>query len=128
MKEKKIMDKLKFVAKKTTEDVTSKATESASKLANATSQKYDQSIAKEKINCLVSATNKKYEEIGVKEKVNTITDKVTEHFDVISGQAMFQAIQDYLVKQEQYNNVLASKLVEALDRIRQLEEKVGFSK
>lgn len=74
---------------------------------------------------LASSASKKYEESGAKETVDTVTGKVSEQFDVVSGQAMFQAVQDYLAIQSQYNDALANKLLEALDRIKQLEEKIG---
>ena len=91
-------------------------------------KKYEESGAKNKVDSLANATVDKYEECGAKAKVDLVTGKVSESFDVVSGQAMFQAVQDRLAKQDQYNDALANKLLEALDRIALLEQKLGLSK
>ncbi len=49
---------------------------------------------------------------------------VGEGFDVVSGKKLLQLIEERLERQMQYNDILATKLEEALRRIADLEEKV----
>jgi hypothetical protein len=131
MPEKSFFKKAKLVAKKTSEvsqPFASKVAESVGNLTDATTKKYEESGVKEKVATFANTTSKKYEESGAKERVEAVTGKVSEQFDVLSGQAIFQAVQDNLAKQDQYNDVLANKLLEALDRIKQLEDKIGYTK
>lgn len=48
--------------------------------------------------------------------------KVSGQFDVLSGQAMYEAVQERLAKQDHFNDVLANKLFEALERVEELEK------
>lgn len=131
MLENSYLKKAKAMAQKTTDGVrplATKASESVNKVVSSTSKKYEESGAKEKVDSLASVASKKYEESGAKSTVDTVSGKVSESFDVVSGQAMFQAVQDRLTKQDQYNDVLANKLLEALERISQLEQKLGLNK
>lgn len=49
---------------------------------------------------------------------------VGEGFDVVSGKKLLQLVEERLELQTQYNDILATKLEEALRRIAALEEKV----
>jgi hypothetical protein len=75
-----------------------------------------------------AAVNKKYHDSGAHDKVSKVTGKVSEKFDVVSGQAMYQAVQERLARQDEFNNVLANKLVEALERIQGLEQQLEGAK
>ncbi|MDE0724614.1 MAG: hypothetical protein OSB62_07955 [Alphaproteobacteria bacterium] len=64
--------------------------------------------------------------------VNSASDKtskaqknVTDFLDTASGQKIFNEMQKHIALQEQYNDVLANKLSEALKRIEVLEEKLN---
>ncbi|MDD3021335.1 MAG: hypothetical protein PHX61_10245 [Alphaproteobacteria bacterium] len=48
-------------------------------------------------------------------------DVVKEGLDSVSGQKMYDLVQERLAVQDQYNDVLAAKLHEALERIETLE-------
>ncbi len=48
-------------------------------------------------------------------------DAVKEGLDSVSGQKMYDLVQERLAVQDQYNDVLAAKLHEALERIEALE-------
>ena len=66
-----------------------------------------------------------YEETGVKRLINTASGFTEEKFDVVSGQAMYELVQERLVLQDRYNDILATKLHEALEKIKELEEKIS---
>jgi len=67
----------------------------------------------------------KYEESGAKKHIDMIKTKSGEKLDVISGQAMYEIVQERLDLQDRYNDLLATKLHEALERISKLEKKLS---
>ncbi len=129
MTESNFFDKAKNAAKKATETASesvqpfaSKASDSVEELANSTGKLYLESGAKRQLDTLTTTAKKHYDESGLNDQAKAISDTVSDQFDIVSGQAMFQAIQDYMAKQDQYNDILANKLFEALERIRNIEE------
>lgn len=66
--------------------------------------------------------SKKYVETGAKQQVDAVITKSGEKLDVISGKAMYDLVQERLALQDRYNDLLAMKLHEALERISELEE------
>ena len=68
---------------------------------------------------------RKYEESGAKGKVDVFQSQVSGKFDEISGQAMYQLVQERLVEQDRFNDLLATKLHEALERISELEKRIA---
>jgi hypothetical protein len=77
---------------------------------------------KEYANRVSEGVSSKYEESGAKKHVDTITTKSGEKLDVISGQAMYELVGERLSLQDRYNDLLAIKLHEALERIAELEK------
>ena len=67
----------------------------------------------------------KYEESGAKGKVDVFQSQVSGKFDEISGQAMYQLVQERLAEQDRFNDLLATKLHEALERISVLEKRLA---
>jgi hypothetical protein len=65
---------------------------------------------------------------GVKETAEKITDTVSEQLDVVSGKKILDEVRRRLTTQDKYNDVLATKLFEALERIKILEQKLGIEK
>ena len=63
-----------------------------------------------------------YEESGAKGKVDAVQSQISTTFDEISGQAMYQLVQERLAEQDRFNDLLAAKLQEALERITELEK------
>lgn len=63
-----------------------------------------------------------YVESGVKKHLETAITKSGEQLDVLSGQAMYELVQERLALQDRYNDLLATKLHEALERISELEK------
>jgi len=69
--------------------------------------------------------SKRYVESGVKKHVDTVKTKSGEKIDMFSGQAMYELVQERLSLQDRYNDLLATKLHEALERICELEKKIS---
>lgn len=59
------------------------------------------------------------------EHVGTAKEQAGHHLDTISGKAMYDLVRDRLELQDRYNNLLASKLQEALERIDELEKRLA---
>ena len=66
----------------------------------------------------------RYDETGAKKHVDTIKTKSGEKLDLASGQAMYELVQERLSIQDRYNDLLAIKLHEALERIAKLENEI----
>ena len=68
---------------------------------------------------------RKIEESGAKGKVDATVSQISGKFDEISGQAMYQLVQEQLAEQDRFNDLLATKLHEALERISELEKRIA---
>lgn len=58
------------------------------------------------------------------EAIEEVAEKTVEKKQEISGKKMHQEVTEMIQKQEEYNDLLASKLNEALERIEELESKI----
>ena len=67
----------------------------------------------------------KYVESGAKGTVDARRSQISGKFDEISGQAMYQLVQERLAEQDRFNDLLATKLQEALERISDLEKRLA---
>ena len=56
------------------------------------------------------------------EKVPEAADALTSRMDELSGEKMYKEVEERLNLQDKYNDVIATKLHEALERIQKLEE------
>jgi len=66
-------------------------------------------------------------EAGIK-KLQEVTDIASENFDKVSGKRILEIVENRLILQTQYNDLLASKLEEALNRIEVLEKSIRDNK
>ncbi len=64
-----------------------------------------------------------YVERGAKEKVDAVQSQISGKLDEVSGQAMYQLVEERLTEQDRFNDLLATKLHEALERISELEKR-----
>ena len=74
---------------------------------------------------LATHTQKTYVESGAKGKVDALQSQISGKLDEISGQAMYQLVQERLAEQDRFNDLLATKLHEALERISELEKRLA---
>ena len=61
---------------------------------------------------------------GVKQAIGTATGAIVDRLDQVSGKQLVELLESRLRLQDEYNNVLATRLAEALERIATLEEKL----
>ncbi len=87
---------------------------------------FEQSKAKSKIDGTVSKTKDFLDEKGVTKKLASVAKTADEHLDVLSGQKILKQVEETLLLQEKYNDILATKLDEAISKIAELEERVGL--
>lgn len=76
---------------------------------------------KDKLTSIAKDSKKFLDDKGVTQKVNQATQVAGEKFDTVSGHKMFKLVEERLEVQNTYNDLLAEKLEEALQRISQLE-------
>ena len=74
---------------------------------------------------LATDAGRRYEESGAKGKVDVVRTQIFGKLDEISGQAMYQLVQEHLAEQERFNDLIATKLHEALERISELEKRLS---
>ena len=84
-------------------------------------QEYERSEAKAYVDQLSSDTKRFLDEKGVTEHVSKAYDATQDHLDVVSGTKILRLVEERLELQEKYNDILATKLFEALKRIEALE-------
>jgi len=68
---------------------------------------------------------RRIEESGARGKVDVVRTQISGKLDEISGQAMYQLVQEHLAEQERFNDLIATKLHEALERISELEKRLS---
>ena len=73
---------------------------------------------------IVDDATKAYLESIVKEKLDVVTSATSHQFDVLTGQKMYDLVQERLSIQNEINDALAYKLQEAIERIEKLEQKI----
>ncbi|MCH8107272.1 MAG: hypothetical protein IIB30_02825 [Chloroflexi bacterium] len=74
---------------------------------------------------LTTHAQRKLLESGAKGKKDAVQSQISGKFDEISGQAMYQLVQERLAEQDRFNDLLATKLHEALERISDLEKRLA---
>lgn len=94
----------------------------ASDAINSTTNKLVQSETGQKLNEVSKKVRETYRDSGLEAKVETVTSTASENFDIVSGAKILQLVEERLAIQEKYNDILATKLEEALQRIATLEK------
>lgn len=69
--------------------------------------------------------NDQYQNSRAREYVESVMKQAGQGLDTISGKAMYELVRDRLDLQDRYNDLLATKLQEALDRIDVLERRLA---
>jgi hypothetical protein len=77
-----------------------------------------------RLESLVSYVGEGLDERGVFDAIETATDAVGDKIGQVTGKRLMEMLEEKLKLQDQYNDVLATKLAEALDRIAKLEARL----
>ena len=117
--------------KKSALDIFNKVKETASGLKDKALDEYEKSGAKDEVDKKLGETKKYMDEKGITSKLEEGIDRAKEvgevageHLDKLSGKEILELVEQRLAVQTEYNDVLATKLEEALSRIAELEKKV----
>ena len=117
--------------KKSALDIFNKVKETASELKDKALDEYEKSGAKDEVDKKIGETKKYMDEKGITSKLEEGIDRAKEvgevageHLDKLSGKEILELVEQRLAVQTEYNDVLATKLEEALSRIAELEKKV----
>ena len=62
---------------------------------------------------------------GVKKAVGSAVDAVSDRFDQVTGKQLVELLEERLRIQDEYNDVLASRLADALERIAAIEKRLS---
>jgi hypothetical protein len=114
--------------KKTAKDLFQKATDTAIEASEKIKEEYEKSDIKVKVDSHSAQFNQVLEQSGVKSKVEQLANATGDSLDTISGVKILKLVEERLALQAKYNDILATKLDEALNRIRQLEEQTSKPK
>jgi hypothetical protein len=86
---------------------------------------YHESGLKDTVEETAAWTKEQLDKTGVTEVASRVADTVGEELDTISGQKILDLVEERLALQARYNDILASKLEEALQRIAVLEARLS---
>ena len=118
----------KTVVNKTIIKPVGKAGKIASKVSKKISQSYDKSTLKPKVDKTVASIDGTLEKTGIKSKAKKAKHVTTKHFDTFTGTRQYRLMQERMALQQRYNDILATKLEEALQRIGHLENLAGIER
>ena len=103
---------------------TDKFKETAKSISDAAAQvrlKYENSEVKGSVDKVTKSTMDYLDEKGVTAKAAELGVAVDKHFTTLSGQRLLELVEERLTLQARYNDVLATRLDEALKKIGLLE-------
>lgn len=86
---------------------------------------YSGAEVKKQIDQLASQTKEYLDKTGVTEKVTKAYGVTQDHLDTVTGVKLLQLVEERMGLQAQYNDILATKLAEALRRIDILEKRIA---
>lgn len=87
-------------------------------------KKYQDSPAKKGVDAVAEKVDEVLDKTGVKNAAVKASEVVGEHLDTITGHKILVLVEERLSLQAKYNDILATKLDEALGRIEELESKL----
>lgn len=107
-----------------TGNVAKDAAETAKDAADTISEGYKQSGLKDTVEGAAGWTKDQLDRTGVTATAQSIAETTGQAFDTITGQKILELLEQRISLQDRYNDILATKLEEALRRIAALEEVV----
>ena len=98
------------------------------KAAEAIKEDYKKSDLKQQVDEAASQTKEFLDEKGVTEKASKAYDATQDHLDTVAGTKLLQLVEERLELQAKYNDILATKLQEAIQRIEALGRRTDESR
>jgi hypothetical protein len=109
-------------------EIADQATEAGTSASHIAKGAYEKSGLKSKVGTVSRGTKDLIEKSGVAEAAAHFSRAAGEQFDTLSGAKLLALLEERLAIQSKYNDILATKLQEALERIRRLEAAVSSFK
>jgi len=109
-------------ASETLAGIASDAAQMAGSAVELAKETYNTSGAKDKVEDISNATKHVLEATHVVEAAEAISKTAGDHLDTISGARLLALVEERLAIQSKYNDILATKVNEALKRIQRLQE------
>ena len=104
------------------------ALQSASEKTKSATAALAETVGKSKVTSQIiegaKSASSNFKESAVGKKVGEISSYTTEKLDQMAGSHILELVEERLETQKQYNDILATKLEEALQRIEALESKL----
>lgn len=110
--------------KKKSQAFIEKASVGLTKAGEVVKSKMDESGVSDAVSKAALSVGEALDKSGISETASKVSSVVGDEFDSVSGKKIFNLLQKNIEIQKEYNDVLASKLEEALNRIKQLEDKI----
>ncbi len=101
-------------------NVTASINTQAHRAIDASNDAYTGSRVEEKVNHF----GEQLEATGIPQRLGNTKDTIGEKLDEVTGKRLLELLEVRLEKQDMYNDVLATRLAEALDRISKLEHEM----
>lgn len=111
--------------KKHVKDMANKLSDASKKGYDHLKSSYEKSEFKEGVSQASGVANDLLESSGIPKRLSQANQAIDEELNAISGKKVMDKLAAHIALQEQYNDVLAGKLEEALKRIEKLERKIG---
>jgi len=90
---------------------------------NTAKSEYKKSAIKKKVDRGAQGTKQFLDDKGITDTAKMVAQSASSKLDTMSGAKTLQLVEERLALQEKYNDILATKLDEALKRIEALESK-----
>jgi hypothetical protein len=91
-------------------------------LAESIRDKANETGVTEKVGDSIEWTKEQLDRAGITAVTQAVAEKTTDTLDTVTGQKIFHLMEERNGLQDKYNDILATKLEEALDRITALEK------
>ena len=105
-----------------------KTSETIGDVLQSAQETYDRSDVKKKVDKASEQTFKVLEKTGVPKVAKTVYKEADKHIDTFTGVKILELVEERLTIQSRYNDILATKLEEALRRIEEIESRLSHPK
>ena len=117
-------DLVKRLKDTTLTDIAHRASEIFDSTVTVVKEKYESSGLQSTVDSASQTTKGFLDSTGISDTAGRVAEVTGDQLDILSGAKVLELVEERLAIQSQYNNILATKLEEALDRIKKLEEAI----
>lgn len=119
-----LLKRLKDLSDAAVSEIGGVAVNIADSATTITKDTYERSGLKSSVEAAARTTKEFLDSTGVSGAAGRAAEITGDHLDTLSGAKLLALVEERLAIQSKYNDILATKLEEALDRIKTLEEAI----